>query len=226
MLKINSNFIEGVIFDMDGLMFDTEKVYTLTWPIAAREFGYTVTEEQIIGAVGLNAEAGRKYFEGLFGEDFPFYPIRIRRLEIAHDYIEKNGLPAKPGLYELLDFLSKNDIPMAIATSSERSKAEWYLELSALRDTFDAVICGDDVIKSKPDPQIFNTAAQRLGANPENCIILEDSLSGSEAAIATGGYAIMIPDYKEPTYELRKNLFSVLSNLNKVIEIFDKQGNI
>lgn len=222
MLRINGNIIEGVILDIDGLMFDTEKVYTLTWPIAAKEFGYDVTEEQIIGAVGLNAEAGRKYFESLFGEDFPFYKIRIRRLEIAHDYIEKNGLTPKPGLYELLDFLKREKIKTATATSSERNKAQWYLSLSSLSDYFDAVICGEDAVKSKPDPQIFNIAAMRINANPKNCIFLEDSLAGAAAAIATGGYAIMIPDYKQPTPELTKKLFKVLPTLSEVMGIFDR----
>lgn len=222
MLQIEGRRLQGVIFDMDGLMFDTENVYTITWPPAAAEFGYTVTTEQVIGAVGLNAEAGRAYFERIFGSDFPFYEIRKRRLEIAAEYIRQNGLLAKPGLYSLLDFLDSHGVPAAVATSSERARADWYLQLSGLTGRFAAVICGDEVTRSKPDPDIFLTAADRLHAAPENCIILEDSENGIRAAHAAGAFAVMIPDLKQPTQEIQELIYKVLPDLGQVPQLLQE----
>ena len=217
--------LEGVIFDMDGLMFDTETVYTLTWPPAAEEFGYHVTTEQVVGAIGLNSEAGRRYFEMLFGQEFPFYAIRERRLQLAAAYIQKNGLPVKKGLYHLISYLTCHRVPIAVATSSERERAEWYLKLSHLTDCFDAVICGDEVKKSKPDPEIFLKAAYKLHVNPKRCMILEDSENGIRAANATGAFVVMIPDYKQPDCCLAKMTYKILRDLDEVKLLIEVDNN-
>ena len=213
MIKLENKNIQAVIFDMDGLMFDTEKIYTKTWPMAAEIYGYKVTEDIVVKAIGLNAESGRMYFESIYGTDFPFYKIRKTRLKIAMDMILTEGLPIKKGLYELISFLKDNDIKTAMATSSERERADKYLSLSSLENTFDCVVCGDEVDKSKPDPQIFETAAEKTGADTNKCIILEDSLNGIKAAYNAGTYAFMVPDYFQPDNEIKSMTYKVFDDL-------------
>jgi HAD superfamily hydrolase (TIGR01509 family) len=216
---IEEHGIELVIFDMDGLMFDTERIYVETWPDAARLFGYEVTEEAVVGAIGLNAEAGRAHFEGLYGKDFPFYKIREARLKSATELIEKRGIPIKQGLYELLDLLKEKNIKKAIATSSERQRADWYLRLSKLTGVFDAIVCGDEIKKSKPDPEIFLKAAEKTSVSPCRCIVLEDSESGIRAAHSAGMFPFMVPDYKQPSEELKTLTAGIFKSLDKVAAI-------
>lgn len=216
MMEVNGRVVEAVLFDMDGLMFDTESVYTLTWPWAAKEFGYEVTRDVVEGAIGLNAEDGRRHFERAYGEDFPFYPIRIRRLEIAMDYIRTNGLGVKKGLYRLLDFLKENGLKTAVATSSEHLRTDEYLRISKLMSAFDAVICGEDVSLGKPNPQIFLTAAERIGVDIRHCIVLEDSLNGIKAAYRAGALPFMVPDCKQPDEEITPLLAGLFVDLDEV----------
>ena len=216
MIEVCGRSVEAVLFDMDGLMFDTESVYTLTWPWAAKEFGYEVTRDVVEGAIGLNAEDGRRHFEQAYGKDFPFYPIRIRRLEIAMDYIRTHGLTVKKGLYNLLDFLKENGLKTAVATSSEHPRADEYLRMSKLTSAFDAVICGEDVTLGKPNPQIFLTAAERIGADIRRCIVLEDSQNGIKAAFRAGALPFMVPDCKQPDAETRPLLAGLFTDLDEV----------
>ena len=216
MIEVCGRSVEAVLFDMDGLMFDTESVYTLTWPWAAKEFGYEVTRDVVEGAIGLNAEDGRRHFEQAYGKDFPFYPIRIRRLEIAMDYIRTRGLTVKKGLYNLLDFLKENGLKTAVATSSEHPRADEYLRMSKLTSAFDAVICGEDVTLGKPNPQIFLTAAERIGADIRRCIVLEDSQNGIKAAFRAGALPFMVPDCKQPDAETRPLLAGLFTDLDEV----------
>ncbi|MDF2685550.1 MAG: HAD-superfamily hydrolase, subfamily variant 3 [Clostridia bacterium] len=216
---IKNHSIELVIFDMDGLMFDSERIYVETWPDAARLFGYEVTEEAVVGAIGLNAEAGRAHFEGLYGKAFPFYEIREARLKSATSLIEKKGLPIKQGLYNILNVLKEKNIKKAIATSSERKRADWYLELSHLEGVFDAIVCGDEIENSKPNPEIFIKAAKKINTEPKHCIVLEDSESGIRAAHSAGMYPFMVPDYKQPSEELKSLTAGIFKSLDAVADI-------
>ena len=218
MINIDGRQIRGVIFDMDGLMFDTESVYTVTWPIAARRFGYEVSREVVEGAIGLNAEAGRKHFESAFGSDFPFYDIRRERLKIAMDYICEHGLTVKKGLYHLLDFLKDKGIKTAVATSSERWRADKYFEMSGLTGSFDAVVCGDEIKNGKPCPDIFLAAAERIGENIRCCVVFEDSFNGIRAAHSSGALAFMVPDCKEPDAEISGILDMKFRDLDEAAE--------
>lgn len=225
MIFIEQTPLAGVIFDMDGLMFDTETVYTETWPPAAREFGYEVSKQQVVGAIGLNAEAGEAYFKGLFGEDFPFYPIRERRLQLAEENIRTYGLRPKKGLHHLIDYLKSRQIPIALATSSDRARVNWYMSLAQLTDVFDAVVCGDEVEKSKPEPDIFLAAAKKIKADIGHCIVLEDSENGIRAAHRAGAFAVMVPDYKQPDEALRQCVYRVFSDLDQVCDFLEQQNS-
>jgi len=210
---LEKNGIKAVLFDMDGLMFDTERLYMETWYPSARKFGYEVTEEQLISLLGKTAELGREICEGYFGKDFPFYEIRKARLALSDAVIREGGIKIKPGLLQLLDYLDRNGIKKAVATSSERATADFYLEASGLTGRFDAVVSGDDVKKSKPDPEIFLIAAERTGTAPKDCLVLEDSFSGIKAAHAGGMHPVMIPDILQPTEEIRNLCEAVMPSL-------------
>ncbi len=195
---LDNNGIKAVLFDMDGLMFDTERLYMETWYPSAKKFGYEVHEPLLISLLGKTAELGKQICEEHFGIGFPFYEIRKERLALSNAIIKENGIKLKPGLIELLDYLDSKGIKKAVATSSEKFTADFYLEVSGLTDRFDAVISGDNVTKSKPDPEIFLIAAQKVGVAPKDCMVLEDSFSGIEAAYKGGMHPVMVPDILRP----------------------------
>jgi len=221
-MEFKNRSFSAAIFDMDGLMFDTETVFLKTWPIAAREFGYTVTEDVVLSAIGIVEEVGKLKFIEAYGEDFPFDVISKRRLEIAIDLVKKEGPGVKKGLYNILAFLREKGLKLAVATSSERFRTDLYLSMSGLTESFDLILCGRDEthIKSKPAPDIFIEAAKRIGAPIEQCIIFEDSENGVKAAAASGGYTVMIPDKKQPTEELRSLANVILPDLDDAVLYF------
>ena len=210
---LDKNGIKAVLFDMDGLMFDTERLYMETWYPSAKKYGYDVNEEQLISLLGKTAELGREICEGYFGKDFPFYEIRKTRLALSDAVIREKGIKIKPGLLPLLDYLDRQGIKKAVATSSEKVTADFYLKTAGLTDRFDAVVSGDDVKKSKPDPEIFLIAAKKVGVEPENCLVLEDSFSGIRAAHAGGMHPVMVPDILQPTDEIKALCEAVMTSL-------------
>lgn len=210
---IEKNNIQAAIFDMDGLMFDTERIHVETWLPAAKHFGYDVTEDVVIGAIGITRASGKLHFEKAYGKDFPFDDITSFRLVLASERIKENGIPIKPGLNQLLDYLKDNNIKIALGTSTERKRTEWYLDLAGLTSYFNAIVCGDDIKNSKPDPEIFLKAAGLVNTKPEYCIVFEDSFNGIRAAYAAKMHAIMVPDYLMPTAEIKQQCKLIVKTL-------------
>ncbi len=210
---IDINNIKAVLFDMDGLMFDTERLYMETWYPSARKYGYEVNEPLLLSLLGKTAELGKQICEEHFGPEFPFYEIRKDRLALSNAIIRENGIKIKAGLIELLDHLDSKGIKKAVATSSEKFTADFYLEISGLTHRFDAVVSGDDVTKSKPNPEIFLIAAKNVGVDPKDCMVLEDSFSGIEAAYRGGMHPVMIPDILQPTPHIKDMCEAVLPSL-------------
>ena len=143
--------------------------------------------------------------------------MRVRR-KYFDDYIRKHGLPVKPGLSELLDFLASEHIGTAIASSNDRDKIDRNLRLAGLEDYFNTIISGEDIVESKPDPEIFLKAAGELGVAPENCLVLEDTPRGAEAAEAAGIPVILVPDMISPDGEAASRAEAVLKDLFQVRE--------
>jgi HAD superfamily hydrolase (TIGR01509 family) len=127
--------------------------------------------------------------------------------------INDNGVPVKPGIYELLDYLVEKKYKLALATSTSREKATNLLERAGIKDKFNVMIFGDEVVNSKPDPEIFLKASEKLGVNPEKCIVLEDSPAGIEAAYRAGMKGINIPDLKMPDEQIKKHAYKILDSL-------------
>jgi HAD superfamily hydrolase (TIGR01509 family) len=190
----NKYQISLIIFDMDGLMFETETLAIQTWTKAGRTVGIEISEQIVLESIGLDIHGAEKVFKKYFGDNFPYYQLRDLRLAYTENYIEENGVPVKKGLYKLLKFLNETSLSKAVATSTERERAEKLLEIANIKDEFDVIICGDDVLKGKPEPDIFLEAARKLNCKTDECLVLEDSLNGILAASKANMRSIFVSD--------------------------------
>lgn len=211
--------IAAVIFDMDGLMLDTERMALRAWRRAAEEFGATMRDELALSIVGRNVPDTRAILREALGEGFPLEDCWNRTTELYTADISENGIPLKPGLGELLDFLEEESIDAAVATSTYRAPATHKLELTGLISRFKAIVAGDEVDNGKPAPDIFLTAAKSLEASPDTCVVLEDSFSGIRAAHAANMIPIMVPDLAQPTEEIRSLAHAVVPSLHHAREV-------
>ena len=209
--------IKGVIFDMDGLMFDTERVYGKYWREVSRELGYPMTDDMVTYMCGATRDFQVGKFVEWFGEDVPADAIISGCHERTNAQVARHPIPLKPGLHELLVALRERGIPAVIATGSARVWAEDKLTRSGMAPYFAGMVCGDEVAACKPDPEIFLTAAALIGVSPQDCAVLEDSFNGIIAARAAGAQPIMIPDCIQPTEEIRLLCDHVLTRLDEVI---------
>ena len=208
--------IKAVIFDMDGLMTDTERLFVDIWCQIMRERGEPEYREVLKYCIGLDHATTRKYIDETLGSDFPYMEI-LQEVSIrSRAYCEEKGVPVKPGLYELLDFLDSKKIPYAVATSTKLDRAKWRLRNIGVLDRLSGLVTGDMVGKGKPNPDIFLKAAELMGENPENCMVLEDSPHGILAAFRAGCMPVMIPDLKQPDEETKARLYALLDSLYDV----------
>ena len=194
--------IKAVLFDMDGILFDTEIVMKEGWQKAARELNFTLTEEHLSQMRGSALPRSRKLFEEWFHGQVTYDEGRAIRTAYLNDYIRRNGVPEKPGLHEFLSWLKEHSIKVAVATSTTRRVAEDYWKQSGIDQYINASVCGDEVINSKPDPEIFLKAASLLKVPIAACIVAEDSINGLKAARAAGAISCMIPDLTPYTKKL------------------------
>ena len=194
--------IKAVLFDMDGILFDTEIVMKEGWQKAARELNFTLTEEHLSQMRGSALPRSRKLFEKWFHGQVTYDEGRAIRTAYLNDYIRRNGVPEKPGLHEFLSWLKEHSIKVAVATSTTRRVAEDYWKQSGIDQYINASVCGDEVINSKPDPEIFLKAASLLKVPIAACMVAEDSINGLKAARAAGAISCMIPDLTPYTKEL------------------------
>lgn len=213
-----NRLLQGVIFDMDGLMFDTERLSACCWEQVGREFGLDITESFLVGVRGMTRREFQRIFEQRFGDQADYETVMGRKTELFQQEIRQNGVPVKPGLPELLVFLREQRVSAAMATATNQEIARRYLSGTGLTAFFDQLIFGDQVHRGKPDPEIFLCAAQMLGALPEHCVVLEDSLNGVLAGIRGGFRTIMVPDMTQPSPELERKLFRKCEDLFQVIE--------
>lgn len=210
---------EAVIFDMDGVLFDTERLGLVLQTRACREAGYEVTESLLMQTLGVSMAAGRGIMLGALGEDFPYEKMIARWTELMYEDMAVNGIPQKPGIRELMEFLKARSIRTALATSNNRSIVENYMRLAGLENQFDAVVCGDMIKHSKPAPDIYLAAAEMLGVRPGNCIGVEDSPNGVKAVRAAGMVCVMVPDLIPFTPELTPYVDHCVPTLKDIIPL-------
>lgn len=197
----------AVIFDMDGLMLDTEAIARLAWKKGGADLGHEVTDEQFARFIGRTSADTEAMLVDLFGPSFSLAELRSRITHHWDAHIEQHGIARKPGLVELLDFLHTQPVRKAVATSTRREAA--IPKLAGLDHYFDVIVTGDEVRKGKPAPDIFLLAASRLGVDPADCLVLEDSLPGVRGAKAAGMHVIMVPDLVAPTPEVAHHVASL-----------------
>lgn len=210
--------ITGVIFDMDGLMFDTETLTYQIWQEIMDSENYAFNIEIFKQTIGLRTVETMRFYQNLYGEGFDYQPLRERSLKLFWNHVNTNGLPVKEGLFELLEHLKTNGIKTAVATSTTSKTAVPMLKNARVTQYFDDYVCGDMVANSKPHPEVFLTAAGKLGLPPEECIALEDSINGIKSAYSANTKPIMIPDFLQPTEEIKPMLYAVCDNLKEVIQ--------
>lgn len=190
-----------VIFDMDGLMFDSERVAFDALRRLFNEMGSDIDHEEYLTLIGRSNADFFDYYEKKFpGHDHA--TVDSRALELISVSYRENGVPLKDGLFELLDYLDQNGIKKAVATSSSRSIATEALQIAGVYERFDGFIFGDSVTHSKPNPEIFELICDSLTDSRADALILEDSRNGILAAQAAGIPVIMVPDLIPPTEEL------------------------
>jgi HAD superfamily hydrolase (TIGR01509 family) len=208
----------AVIFDMDGLLFDTEALWQDALLSAAAEDGREIPDEVFNKSIGVRRSQCGALFRSHFGEAFLFddFHANWRR----HFWlIAENKLAMKPGVPELLAFLDQLQLPVAIATSSSRATVERHLTAHGLMDRFDEIVCRGDYENGKPAPDPFLKAAERLGVEPRLCLALEDSHIGVRSASAAGMMTVMVPDLLEPTEDICTLCVFVARDLHEVRDL-------
>ena len=211
---------KAIIFDMDGLMIDTEKLALKAWQLAGADFGFPISDDIFITMVGRNRWDSDRTLVDIFGSDFPVDAVRKKYRTYLDGWIDEGKLAVKSGLLDLLGFLGEISMPKAVATSTEYERAIHKLSLTNLLDHFPVVIAGDQVQKGKPAPDIFFVAAIRLGILPERCLVLEDSDAGIQAAYEAGMTPVMIPDMKPPSEKSRAFAHRIFSGLEEFHNYF------
>ena len=217
--KEKMNPIHGVLFDMDGVVLDTEKLYARFWAEAAHALGYPMTYEQALGMRSLNSAAGQAKLESYFGPGVSRAIMRDKRIELMDAYVAEFGVEAKPGIHELLDYLKGQGIRTAIATSSPMPRATAYLGSLGLLDKFDRICSGHDVKQGKPAPDIYLHAAASISIPPENCLAIEDAPAGILSAHRAGCWPVLVPDLDGSDEEMRKTLYAEADSLLDIIEL-------
>ncbi|OUN15205.1 hypothetical protein B5G38_11405 [Gemmiger sp. An87] len=209
--------IKAVIFDMDGLMFDTERLWDTLWEPTCRALGLEMPQDLeafFTGGRGLAGVKLNEHIQKFFPQADP--QVIVEKIwELAEQRFAQ-GVPCKPGLAELLETLEEKKLPRIVASSSPRALILKNLETTGMARYFDQVVCGADVRHSKPAPDIFLEAARRLGVDIRDCLVLEDSFNGVRAGHAAGAVTVMVPDIAQPDEEIRalynrccKDLFEV-----------------
>ena len=211
---------KGVIFDMDGLLFDTEKVWQKNWTAAAEKMGFELPEsfrKEICGTSGaLMISVIAKYYP----TDDP-QKVQTDVVRMVHEDLEKD-VPEKPGLREILSFFREKNYRIAVASSSHTTQIMKNLEKAGISEYFDAIVSGRDVIHGKPAPDIFLLAAEKIQCDPKDCFVFEDAYNGVRSGYASGARVIMIPDTQQPDEEMEKIAWRICPDLLAARDMLSK----
>lgn len=207
---------DGVVFDVDGVLFDTERLSRGIWTRVGRKLGWPQVGERYLEFVGQNRADIRRKLLDFFGPDFPTETFLLTCSRLSQERMEREGVPMKPGVTEILSSLRARGVPTALATSTNGDRTRRRLEMTGLAPFFQAVITGDLVEHSKPHPEIYQLACRALGADPARTLAVEDSRNGILSAHAAGMAVAMVPDLISPTPELEALLWGRFDSLSRL----------
>lgn len=210
--------IKAIIFDMDGLMIDSERVTFECYQEILKGMNLTMDEEFYKTLLGKPLKGIYQRFYDVYGNDFPIEDVIKDVHALMAKRFETEGVPIKTGLKSLLEYLKENNYKTIVATSSNRDRVDTILSQAQITDYFDDSICGDEVTKGKPNPEVFLKSCQKLGVNVDEAIVLEDSEAGIQASYDAGIKVICIPDMKYPEKQYAEKTFKILKDLNGVTE--------
>lgn len=208
---------QAVVFDMDGVIFDTERLVIEFWKEVAKKHNIPNIEHTCIQCLGTNRVRTREIFLENYGADFPYDPYRAEVTELFNTHYKGVPLPTKPGVRELLSYLQEQDIKVGLASSTAQHLVRDEIGTAGLLPYFQTLVCGDMVEHSKPTPDIFLKACEILNADPTKSIAIEDSFNGIRSAHCAGMTPIMVPDQVQPTDEIRTLAFHVMPSLLDVL---------
>ncbi|MCR5331055.1 MAG: HAD family phosphatase [Lachnospiraceae bacterium] len=209
---------DAVVFDMDGVIFDSERATMQCWLELAGKYGIKDLEKPYLACTGTNAAKTRQIMLDAYGEDFPYDEYAREASRMYHEKYDGGRLPMKSGVFEILDFLKNNGKKIALASSTKKQTVINQLKDAGILDYFDEVITGDMVQKSKPEPDIFLLACEKAGIRPDRAYAVEDSFNGIRAAYNGGLRPIMVPDLLAADDEMKKLSEAVIASLDEVIE--------
>jgi HAD superfamily hydrolase (TIGR01509 family) len=204
---------QSIIWDMDGTIFDTERLIVDVWEEICDRNGYSNSRPLFLSCIGKNRRDARRMIFEYFGSDFPLDTLREERLRLVQEKIDELGDAfIKDGVREALEWATERKIPTALASSSDYERVIAHLDHMNLRKHFSTIVGGDQVASGKPDPEIFLAAAEGLGIAPERCVVIEDSHNGVVAAHAAGMHVLMIPDMVNPTEITMQHVHCLLAS--------------
>lgn len=214
--------IDALVFDMDGLLFDSERIVQRSWEDCGNALGIMNMGDHIYNTLGMNAAGRRIYFSEAVSVDFPHEEFAALTRVRFREIVAEEGLPIKPGVRELLSYACEHGFKMAVATSSSKVYAMKNLEDAEIDSYFDEFVFGDMVHRCKPDPEIYIMAGQRLGVSPGQCLALEDAPNGVRSAYAAGMLPVMIPDLVRPDEEVERLTYKVYDTLHNVKDLLEE----
>ncbi len=215
--------IKAVLFDMDGVITDTEKFYNESWTRAMHECGYPqFTRTDALMLRSCNHQDGERLLKEHFGDTIDYNKVHSCSNRIVEEIIQREGIPLKPGIAEILAYLKSHHIKSAVATATKYERASARLKDIGLFDQFDTVISASMVAHGKPYPDVYLYASKAIGQRPEECIAVEDSPNGVKSASAAGCKTIMVPDLTQPDQELLPLLYGTANTLMDLIPMIEQ----
>ncbi len=208
---------DGYIFDMDGLLVDSERVAWESWQVVAKRHNFELPFSVYSKFLGHSLKDIKEIFEREVKTDLDFYAIKEESHDVSNEYYKNNGIRVMPGVINLLEYLKSKGKRMVVATSTYQERAKWRIELAGLEKYFDTIISGDMIEHSKPNPEIFEVAQRTMKVSKDQCVVFEDSNTGIEAAYRAGIRSIMIPGLVEADENSKQHAFKIYASLDDVV---------
>lgn len=214
--------MKAFIFDMDGVIFDTEKLYEYFWIEAAKFYGYAMTLNDVSAIRSTDSKIAKETLQIRICDDFDYEAVKQKRIELMYEYTTQHGVELKPGVMELFYELKEKQYKIALATTSNFKRTMDFLDMWNLAGFFDCIITGDTVANCKPDPEIYLKAANELNIEPSECYAVEDSYNGVRSAYNAGCRVVMVLDRDTETDEMKKKTQKIVSSLYELVSFIKR----